>query len=354
MKILQVIDKLDVGGAERVAVDLSILLSKEVSTKVDFLCLLGLAVLDEELQKEHIEVLYLNRKQKFNPFTVIKTLKILNSYDVVHVHSRHILRYVGLTFLPFFKRNYKVIFHDHYGAIQTDSNISEYLKFCIKKCSAYIGVSSSLTNWATNRNLNTNIYLLSNIIRKNLNKRKHATESKIVVVGNFRPQKNYEFLCKLIAVLPDNISVDLYGAVVDEVYCSKITALKSELNIEDRLHLISGEKDISELLCNYKLALHCAASETGPLVAIEYLSKGLPLLMYKTGEVAETISKYSDQLLMTSFELNDWKEKIEDLLNNESELQKLAQLNSKIYNENYSEENYTKACLSIYKHILNS
>lgn len=354
MKILQVIDKLDVGGAERVAVDLSILLSKEVSAKVDFLCLLGPAVLDKELQKEHIEVLYLNRKQKFNPFTVIKTLKILNEYDIVHVHSRHILRYVGLTFLPFFKRNYKLVFHDHYGAIETDSNVSKYLRFCIKKSAAYIGVSSSLTNWATNRNLNTNIYLLSNIIRKNLNKRKHATESKIVVVGNFRPQKNYEFLCKLVTLLPSYISIDLYGAVVDEVYHSKITTLKSELNIEDRLHLISGEKHISELLCNYKLALHCAASETGPLVAIEYLSKGVPLLMYKTGEVAETISKYSNELLMTNFELDQWKVKIENLLNNELECQKNAQLNSKIYNENYSEENYTKACLNIYKHILNS
>ena len=354
MKILQVIDRLEVGGAERVAVDLSILLSKNNANYVDFLCLLDTAVLDDELTAENIKIIYLNRKQKFNPFTLRKTLKILNEYDIVHVHSRHVLRYIGLTFLPIFKRCFKLVFHDHYGAIDTDSSISTYLKFCIKKASTYIGVSESLTKWATMNKLNKRVYLLSNIVRSQSVDRVFFTKSKIIVVGNFRPQKNYEFLCHLISVLPNEVSIDLYGTRVDKEYYTKIVALKTELRIDDRLQFISGEKNITELLCNYKLGLHCAESETGPLVAIEYLSRKLPVIMYRTGEVAETMSKYSTQLLMTDFELDKWKSKIESLLNDESQLIQIEELSKKIYKENYSEENYTKACQNIYQHIINS
>jgi glycosyltransferase involved in cell wall biosynthesis len=354
MKILQVIDRLEVGGAERVAVDLSILLSKNNSNSVDFLCLLDTAVLDDELLEENVKILYLNRRQKFNPFTLIKALKILNRYDIVHVHSRHVLRYVGLTFLPLLKRRFKLIFHDHYGAIETDTNVPSYLKFCVKKASAYIGVSSSLTKWATINKLNKHIYLLSNIVRSQPQNRVFSTKSKVVVVGNFRPQKNYEFLCNLISILPNDISIDLYGTIVDQSYYNKIIALKDELNINDRIQIITSEKNITQVLTNYKLGLHCAESETGPLVAIEYLSKELPVLMYQTGEVADTVSKYSTQLLMTNFELNHWKEKIIDVLNNESKRLQLVEVGSKVYNDNYSEVNYTKTCQNIYQDIINS
>ncbi len=78
----------------------------------------------------------------------------------------------------------------------------------------------------------------------------------------------------------------------------------TELNITSRVNIIVGENSPQKLLCNYKLAVHCAESETGPLVAIEYLSQELPVIMYQTGEVAETISAYSSELLMNDFEIS--------------------------------------------------
>ena len=65
MKILQVIDKLDVGGAERVAVNLCSLLF-ENKIEVSFLNLLQPAKLDEELIQKGIKLQYLNRRNKYN------------------------------------------------------------------------------------------------------------------------------------------------------------------------------------------------------------------------------------------------------------------------------------------------
>lgn len=353
MKILQVIDRLDVGGAERVAVDVSILLSKSEKNSLSFLCLLDASVLDEELEKEGIPIIYLERTNKYNPLILLKLLKILNNYDVVHVHSRHVLRYVGLTFLPFFKRTYKVVFHDHYGNIDTNKAISGYLKFCIQNTAAYIGVSKSLTTWAKQHHLNTNIQLLSNIVRKKKTEATITTQSSIVVIGNFRPQKNYEFLCKLIKKLPNHISIDLYGNIVDNDYYNKIVDLKDQLHISEQLQIINGQKNVTQLLKNYKLALHCASSETGPLVAIEYMSQGLPVIMYQTGEVSDTIAKYTKDLLMQNFDFSAWKIKILELLDNEVERDNYANLILRIFNENYSEKKYIETCQQIYQDILN-
>lgn len=354
MKVVHVIDKLAVGGAERVAVDMTRLLSEQKKCSVSFLCVLEPSVLDKELLSSGIPINYLKRKNKYNPFTIVKLLNMLNKYDVVHVHSRHVLRYVGLLFFPLFKRRYKLVFHDHFGQIDMDTSVSEYLKFCIRKSSAYIGVSQSLTTWASKNKLNKKVYLLSNIVRMQNEQKRCDSTGTIVAIGNFRPQKNYEFLCKLLAQLPEYITLDIYGNSVDQEYHAKIVRLIDELHIKGRLRIIIGENSPQKLLCNYKLAIHCAASETGPLVAIEYMSQELPILMYKTGEVVETISKYSTELVMADFDVTHWKSKIEEFLKDDSKREEFASLGKQVYNEHYSEEKYINRCLKIYQHIQNS
>jgi len=352
MKVLQVIDKLDAGGSERVAVDMSILLSKSNEIQISFLCLLSPSVLDKELQENGITVHYLYRKNKFNPTTVLKMLSVFNKYDIVHIHSRQVLRYVGLLYLFPIKRKFKLLFHDHYGDIETDTSYSKYLKFCLKKPAAYIGVSHKLTDWAKSNSLNKKVFKLSNIIRRQSNIKKLDSQSTIVVVGNFRPQKNYEFLCNLLSKLPNSITVDLYGNISDIIYYEKIISLIKQLNIKDRIRIFTGKTDVSSLFENYKLALHCAASESGPLVAIEYASKGIPVILFNTGEVVKILDDNNYELILNNFNFKIWINKINDLLENETKRKQVSKDLLNIYNANFSEEEYLNKCLSIYHQIL--
>lgn len=352
MKVLQVIDQLKVGGAERVAVDLTVLLSKNELVEVSFLCLLNEADLDQELKNENISVIYLRRNNKFNPVTLLKLNYILNSFDIVHVHSRHVLRYISvLNYLPLNKK-YKLVFHDHYGEIEHNKSISNFLKKGIQTCEAYIGVSQSLTSWAKENNLNQNGYLLSNIIQKQTQFKKISKPGDIIVVGNFRPQKNYEFLIKLAKILPSSIQIDVYGAIIDTDYYKKIKQLVNQYQLEKQIHFIINKKNITPYLKNYKLALHCAASETGPLVAIEYLSQEIPLIMYHTGEVADVIQNYLTEYILNNFDINSWKEKIELLLNDQELRQNIKLKCKKIYTSYFSEEKYIKKCMAIYHQVL--
>ena len=352
LKVLQIIDQLKTGGAERVAVDLSILLSKERNIDLTFLCLLDKTDLDQELISNNIPIIYLYRKNKYNPFTLLKLFRIVNDYDVVHIHLRQVMRYVGLLFYLPVKMKCKIIFHDHYGQIASDKEISGLLKKSIQKGDAYIGVSSTLVVWAKEKILNSHIFLLPNIVRKETQLKKVNNPTDLVAVGNFRPQKNYEFLCLLLKELPNEVAITIYGKPIDKPYFNKINNLINEYKMVERVFIITNENNVASTLRNYKLAIHTADSETGPLVAIEYMSQGLPFICFKTGEVINSLIKEDDTLIMNTFEVEDWKAKIIQILNNTEIRNEKSKMVENVYHKEYSEIKYVSTCLSVYSEIL--
>jgi glycosyltransferase involved in cell wall biosynthesis len=355
MKVLQVIDKLDVGGAERVSIDLAILLSRQPEVTVSFLCLLDKGELDFELNEKNIELLNLKRPSRYHLKSFIRLVKILNQYDIIHVHSRHVLRYVGLThFLPSYLKKYKIVFHDHYGNIENDPHFSNYMRFCISRCKAYIGVSQTLISWAKKIDVKIPLFLLSNIILKPENQDIKKKTASIIVVGNFRKQKNYEFLIELMDVLPHEICVDIYGKPVDIHYYEFIVNLIEKKKLGKRIRIFTNEKNVLPLLNNYKLALHCAKSETGPLVCIEYLSKKIPFLMYETGEVSKQVKTKTDALTMGDFDLENWNIQIMKLIYDVNYRAEVINDMVSINNIYYSEEKYVQKCLKIYHTTLSS
>jgi glycosyltransferase involved in cell wall biosynthesis len=353
MKIVQVIDQLNVGGAERVLIDLSNLLD-ENGHDVTVLCLLDKAVIDSHLNKD-IPIIYLKRKKKYNPLNLIRLYKILQQFDIVHIHLRQVLRYVSLLFyITQIDKKKVFIFHDHYGRINEDRSISYSLKTALKHCKGYIGVSNQLKVWADSMKLNLSTFKLSNIVRVSSEIKKtdiSEDEVKLVSVGNFRPQKNYEFLIELMKSSPINYKFTIYGQIVDEEYYEKILGLIKKNNCSNKISINTNCNFIQSKLSQYHIGVHCAASETGPLVAIEYMSQQLPFIAYDTGEVAIQVKELFPNFIQRNFDVNTWLHSIENILTSRDKY--VIQLND-FYTNNYSEETFLNHCLSIYKTLLNT
>lgn len=354
MRIVQVIDRLEIGGAERVLVDLANLLY-ESKYNVSVICLLQEGQLDAQLASE-IPITYIRRKYKFNPIYLFKLYKELQKYDVIHIHLRQVLRYVSLLFyLTRLQKKSVVIFHDHFGEIAKNKDISKSVRSAIKRCAAYIGVSEELVLWARENGLNANVYKLANTIRHNKtkshSKRADSNVVNIVSVGNFRPQKNYEYLLDVIKGSPSNYHFTIYGQCVDRNYFEKIKTQIDNFNIVNKVTIITNCNNIKQELYNYDIGIHTAKSETGPLVAIEYLSERLPFVAYNTGEVANLVKLEFKEFIQDDFEVVNWLKHIEYILKDKNALEPKLEL---FYNQNYSEESYIKSCVSIYEELLNS
>lgn len=350
LKILQIIDQLEVGGAEKVLVDMSNILD-EHQHDVTVLCLLTPAVLDTHLNTT-IKRVYLKRKNKYNPFTLYRLYRQLNTYDVVHVHCRQVMRYVGLLlFLPRFLVKFKVVFHDHYGQIASDKKIDSLLKMQLDRIQAYIGVSNELVSWYQQIFKQKQAYLLSNIVRfteTSVTKSKNPDTCKLVMVGNFRPQKNYEFAINLLAQLPSNYTLTIIGGVVDESYYQKVSNQAQQLQLVNRLTIKTAVTNPRSELVNYDMAIHTATSETGPLVAIEYLSINLPFVMFNTGRVAEQIQPELSDFILSNTDVDLWKERIAYILAHKDSYRTKI---SSIFRENFSEDIYVQKCQAIYQNL---
>lgn len=351
MRIVQVIDQLQVGGAERVLVDLSNLLH-ENGNDVTVLCLLYEAKLDYELNSD-IPVIYLHRKNKYNPIYLIRLYSILKQFDMIHVHLRQVLRYVSLLFYTSRLHNKKVVvFHDHFGRINTEVSLRPSVKKAMQNCKAYIGVSQQLVEWAQESNVNSTIFKLSNIVRTFSNSNPPVLSSEvinIVSVGNFRPQKNYEFLCQLIEASHQNYNFTIYGQIVDIEYYNKIINLIEQLEISDKVSIITDCNNTLNELQKFHLAVHCAMSETGPLVALEYLNAQIPFVAYNTGEVAQDASLVFPFLIQKDFEIKNWLRNIKNILESRESLKEPLKEH---FLKHYSENAYTDKCVAIYEELI--
>ncbi|MBW7912620.1 MAG: glycosyltransferase family 4 protein [Taibaiella sp.] len=338
MKILQVIDRLEAGGAERLLISITHLLAdKDVSSGV--LLFNDGGALDKELDPR-VEVHLLNRTNKFNLFTLYKAHRICKQYDIVHAHLRHVYAYIRMAQL-LFGGKYKLLLHDH-AAITNDVPVRMRRIF---KPRYYIGVNEEQTNWAikTIGVEQQNVFLLQNtVLAKELSSNLRPGSKKVILIANIRQVKNIEFAISLCRSM--GWQLDIYGNIIEQEYYDRLKELAGD---DNGINIITGVTDFSSLYRQYNLAIHCSPKETGPLVLIEYLAVGLPFIAYQTGSAADIIAAELPQLFMQNFEPEQWQQRITEIIQNEDLPRQMQQL----FKMNFNPEDYINKCLQIYQSV---
>jgi len=339
LKILQVIDQLGVGGAERVAIDVTNLLF-ETNVNVSFLALLTKSNQDNNLHKD-IPRFYLNRASKLNLKSLFRLRSILKGFDIIHVHMRHNFRYVNLV-NKLFCLNVKVILHDHYGSIQINKSVPSFLNTFLKP-KYYIGVSKDLTDWAhTALGLKKNIYLLQNTIIKQKHQ-KYKNPQGLVILGNIKPVKNQLFAIELAHHLKKHLTI--IGKIQDQKYYKLLQQKIQELDFESKITFIHDENNPQKKINDFEIGLMTSSSESGPLVLVEYLAQSLPFISYNTGAVSSILAVELPNSFVNSFEMTEWQKRLDTISDLQIDYESL-------YETYFSPSNYSQQCIVIYKDIL--
>lgn len=341
MKILQVIDILNVGGAERVFVDLINILYKH-NEDVAALFILRKGPLSNILNQK-IPVHELNRKNKFSIYTLYKCSKLLSNYNIIHCHSKHVFRYIKLVCL-IFRVKTPIILQDHY-LTNSDNEIPLFMKNIFKP-DIYIGVSNQLTEWANKalRLKPNKIYLLENIIIKqnNINSKKAIFD--FILVSNIKKTKNQEFAIEVANKMKDKQFL-FVGNIQDENYFKKLKGSSKFNNVTFQ----TSVENTQPILKTARMGLHVSPSETGPLVIIEYLAQGLPFLAFDTGEVSKILKVHFPLFFIDNFNCENWLNRIEEIL-------KLPNLQLKmqhVFDSNFNSFDYYLKCKKIYTDLNN-
>jgi len=303
MRIMHVIDSLEIGGAERMLVEIAN--ASAADGKEVFVCVTrSLTTLACGLHPK-IRLMALNRRRRVSlpAMRRFASASYRHNVDVFHAHGRSTLSFVAaartlrLTRVP-------VVFHDHYGSIETETSIPYWFELWGRHHIAqYVGVNGKLADWAAGAGiLRERIHIIDNALKlshSNLGgtpppstlRQRFGIGSELplgIVVGGIRPDKGIDVLLNAIAVSQHRgaFKILLVGGERDSVYAAALRAQCSELGLEQTAIFAGQRADAAALLSECDFAVLPSRSESGPVVLIEYMAAGLPFVATRVGSIA--------------------------------------------------------------------
>jgi glycosyltransferase involved in cell wall biosynthesis len=250
-----------------------------------------------------IEVLTLNRRSRFDAAAIRRFNRwvTLRGVDLIHIHGRSSLLFHFVSSLTRGPRT-KALFHDHYGKIDIDKSVPIWLRLSARSVDRYVGVSEDLAAWAIDSGLDqkivshvTNYLNLGRLVsRSNQDMRPELRLPKdvilAVVVCGLRPEKGVDILLRAMSAINNpNLKVVVVGGEAAPGYMEACKRLADQLGVSDNVIFVGQKIDIREYLPTFDFAIVPSISESGPLVLIEYLVSGLPVIATRTGQISAEV-----------------------------------------------------------------
>lgn len=294
MIVLQLIDSLEAGGAERMAVTLANAFSKKIEQSI--LCTTRQeGVLKEELAPD-VSYYYLAKKSTLDIKALLRLRKIVstNKVDIIQAHGTS---FFFATLLRLSYPKIRIVWHAHLGSrAKTLRKENKVLVKCSRYFDLIITVNSELKQWCED-NLNTKkVHYLENFVAANSFKLGNIRrENTIVSVANLKEPKNHLNLLRAFHLVHEQHpewKLQLVGKRFGDAYEQAITSYISENDLEDSVALLGVRKDIPSLLQSAKLGVLSSDSEGLPMALLEYGAAGLAVIATRVGYCEEVIHNY--------------------------------------------------------------
>ena len=354
MRVLQLIDSLQTGGAERVAVNIANVLSKKI--EYSSLCVTREEGLLKEDVLNTVDYLFLDKKRAID----IKSIKRLivfireNKVQIIHAHSSS---FFLATIVKLLNNNIKVVWHDHYGN-------SEFLQFrkynVLKICSKYFShifsVNRTLQTWAIQKLKVKKVSYLPNFatVNKKLAETnlKGVSGKRIICLANLRSQKDHITLVNAFREVnnqhPD-WTLHCVGKNFKDEYSKLVEDKIKELNLDAFVFLYDSKPDIYNILNQCEIGVLSSISEGLSIALLEYGLSNLAVIATKVGECETVITNKVNGILVDSKSSKKLAKAI--ILYIESET--IRSTHAKRFNQhikkNYSDNIQIETILKIYK-----
>lgn len=134
------------------------------------------------------------------------------------------------------------------------------------------------------------------------------------IVAALRPEKNHSMLVRAIDRLRDRCP-DLHALVIGEgPERSTIEALRDELGLHDRIHLLGNRSDTPRLLSALDVFSLCSLNEASPVSILEALACQTPVVSTDVGSISESVLEGVTGCLVPSEDVESFSNKLASML----------------------------------------
>ena len=363
MKILHVIDRLDMGGAQALISEL-VPAQKELGYDVSVLQLVESRdpSLADRLKNDGVNVMICKKNGTiYNPILIMSIIKYIKSYDIIHVHLFPTLYLCGIAKL-FSLSNTPLIYTEHstYNRRRENFVLRNIDKFIYRYCYKLVVACSKKaleTYREVYKGLNNNCFVSNGV---NLNKIKKAepyskanldslsSESIVVImVARFASMKRQDTVVEAIAELPSNFHAVFVGG--DDGYLNKVKDIANGLGVLNRVHFLGIRNDVPRLLETSDIIVMASDYEGLSLSSIEGMASGKPFVASRVNGLKETVGGAG--ILFENDNSHDLANKLESLSSNEKYYKEVSNA-CKMRAEEYDINKCAIQYVNIYKKVL--
>jgi len=289
VKVLQVINSLATGGAEKLLVETLPLFNDVVDVEMDLVLLDGKEYpFTESVKNKDFKVFSLSKGSSYNPLNIFKLIKFMGSYDIIHAHLFPTQYWVVLAKILSFK-GVKLIFTEHSTSNRRLSNPVFRLidRFVYRYYKSVICISDEVKNALTRYYgiPNNKLIVVHNgvNISKILNSSPHSKEQfgyssssiLLCMVAGFRDEKDQLTLIKAMKKLPKNYHLILVGDGKNKE--ALLNFVKSE-EMFDRIKFLGNRNDVPSILKMIDISVLSSHIEGFGLSAVESMVLGKPTI----------------------------------------------------------------------------
>lgn len=328
-RMLHITYSLNIGGLERVVVDLAKGLKKKGHI-ASICCLDGKVPLGEEAELAGIKVFSLNKKPGIALGLPFRLSKIIteNGFNLIHTHNEAGLLYGAAAALL---AGFANIVHTEHGKEPDYSNkkalhIAENL--LLRKVKSVVAVSEDLKNkLVKSSGMSKNeILVISNGIDvenfyrpdcRDDKRRELGISSEFFVIGivaRLVPLKNHRFLFAIFRELLEGFANLKLIIVGDGPLRADLETFSKEMGISNAVVFLGERKDIAELLSAFDLFVLPSLTEGISITLLEAMASGTPVVASEVGGNSEVIENGNTGLLLPLDKPDEWISTIKSLI----------------------------------------
>jgi len=359
IRVMQMIDSLSIGGAERVSVNYANAISDEEEF-VSFHCCTREEGMLKGFLSENVETFFMNKKSSMDFFSHLKLIKYIrkNKISIIHAHSTSFL--TALIIKPF--TGIKIVWHDHYGKSDYIQNRpTSIFKLPSVFFSYVITVNQILKKWADETLLIdvSKIEYIPNyadlVFDDSIPNIPGKEGKRIVLLANLRPQKDHLNALKAFKKLLDKDYKDwsllLVGRDFDDKYSASLKRYIEDNEVANNVFILGSRNDTAQILKNCAIGLLSSKSEGLPVALLEYALASIAVVVSDVGECSSVLDNGNIGQLIKSEDSQVLSDALEKYMSSdEYRIQEAKKLHDYVQ-KNYSKKSIMKHIISKYKDI---
>lgn len=304
IRAIQIIDSLQIGGAERVAVNyangLASLLdaSHICATREEGLLL-------KNINKE-VSYVFLNKKSALDVKAIFKLKNYITQHkiDIIHAHSSS---FFIATLVKIMSPKVKIVWHDHYGNSEFLSKRPKFILRLSSRLFSYIfSVNSKLKAWSLDNLLCKRVEYIKNFpvldkINSDFTILNGTIEKRVLCLANLREQKNHIRLLEAFEIVKNKYpdwTLHCVGKDFKDLHSERFFFKLNELGLNDHVYFYNSRSDILNILQQCTIGMLISKSEGLPLALLEYGIANLPVISTNVGNCGMLIPDKSYGILL--------------------------------------------------------